>query len=119
MALKNFQDAFCERCKCRPAGFEDKLFWSCLYPHAVPVAYLIRMFKPEFFRDDLHLIQDLASDVDTKEVDGDLDRFDYGNHVRPHWLRTGLRIRLCSERVAAMAKKLFANPTIETALCSE
>jgi hypothetical protein len=107
MSFKSFQDAFCERYHCSSSGFERSLFWRCLYPHAVPLAYLIRLFRPDFFKADFLLIQYVASDLTVSEVNGDLDRFDYGNHVQRNWLRTGLRIRICSERVAALAKTLF------------
>lgn len=38
-----------------------------------------------------------------EEVNEDIDRFQYGNRVRRHWFRTGLRIHLNPVRVAALA----------------
>jgi len=42
------------------------------------------------------------------EVDTDIDRFEYGNRIRKHWLRTGLRIRMCGVKAMAVAEELLA-----------
>jgi len=108
MRPQNFQEAFCKARKCSPARFEQSLFWRCVYPHAIPLAFLIRIVAPSFFRDDGVFIQHLASDIDLAEVDADIDRFEYGNRIRKHWLRTGLRIRMCGVKAMAVAEELFA-----------
>lgn len=101
----NFRTAFCRRTQCQDTRFERALFWRGLYRHAIPLALFIRLFAPRFFRDDLDFIRFLAADTSMEDVAEDIDRFEYGNRVRRHWLRTGLRIRLNSARVAALAAK--------------
>lgn len=101
----NFRTAFCRRAHCQDTRFERALFWRGLYRHAIPLALFIRLFAPRFFRDDLDFIRYLGADTSMEDVVEDIDRFEYGNRVRRHWLRTGLRIRLNSARVAAMAAK--------------
>jgi hypothetical protein len=107
MNPKSLQDAVCENLRCSVTQFERRLFWQCLYRHAVPLAFLIRWFTPAFFRDDLLLIQWIATDVNLTEIDDDLDRFEYGNRTRKHWLRTGMKIRLSSARVTAFATRFL------------
>lgn len=100
----SFRALFCARHRCRDHAYERALFWRGLYPHAVPLAALIRLFAPDFFHDDRALIADLGRDLTMEEVADDLDRFEYGNRVRRHWLRTGFRIHLSSHRVARLAR---------------
>ena len=101
----NLRAVYCQNTHCPESAFEGALFWHGLYRHAVPLAFAIRLFSPGFFRDDLDLIRHLASDVSMGEVDEDIDRFEYGNRVRRHWLRTGFRIRVNPTRLAALAAK--------------
>jgi hypothetical protein len=83
------------------------LFWRGLYRHAIPFALLIRMFAPRFFREDLDFIRYLAGDGSMEDVHEDIDRFEYGNRVRSHWFRTGLRIHINPTRIAALAASCF------------
>ncbi len=102
-----FRTAFCQRAHCDDSRYERALFWRGLYRHAIPFAFLIRMVAPRFFRDDFDFIRYLASDATMEEVNEDIDRFEYGNRVRRHWFRTGLRIHLNPVRVAALASSVL------------
>lgn len=95
---------FCAQRDCAESTFERRFFWLGLYRHAVPLAVLIQLFFPAFFRDDRTFIQYVGGDADLGEVREDISRFEYGNLVRQHWLRTGLRIRVNSARIAALAR---------------
>lgn len=99
----SLRTAFCRYAHCEDSAFERVLFWRGLYRHAIPFAVVIRIFAPGFFRDDLDFIRYLAGDGSMEEVNEDIDRFEYGNRVRRHWLRTGLRIHLNPTRIAVMA----------------
>ena len=109
MNQKTLQDTFCERQDCTAAQFENQIFWRCLYPHAVPLAWVLKKLNPSFFMDDRTLIQQLGFDRDLDEVDANLRDFQYVNNARRHWLRTGLKIRVSGRRVASLARKLFAD----------
>lgn len=102
-----FRAAFCRRMGCGEAGFERALFWRGLYRHALPVAWVLRVFSPRFFREDLDFIRHLGTDATMSEVNEDIDRYLYGNRVRRHWLRTGFNIRLDHHRIAALASSLL------------
>jgi len=102
-----FQEAFCARYRCPAAQFPDRAFRRCLYPHAVPLALVLRRLAPAFFREDLQLIQQLGLDQDLEEVDAALSDFQYVNRARRHWLRTGLKIRLSGRRVRELAADLL------------
>ena len=99
----NFRTVFCERTHCDDLSFEQALFWRGLYRHAIPFAFVIRFVAPRFFRDDLDFIRFLGVDATMEEIREDIDRFEYGNRVRRHWLRTGLRIHLDSARIERLA----------------
>jgi len=44
---KTFKEAFCERFKCPPERYEQKVFLRCLYRHALPVASVSRAERLE------------------------------------------------------------------------
>lgn len=105
---RTFRVAFCARAQCEDSAFEGTLFWRGLYRHAVPLAFLIRCVAPRFFRDDDELIRQLGRDRSIEEIADDIEHFEYGNRVRPHWLRTGLRIHLNPQRIEALARRCLA-----------
>lgn len=107
VAPLNFRTSFCLRTRCADADFETALFWRGLYRHAIPFAFLIWWVAPRFFRDDLELIRYLGADATMEEIEEDIDRFHYGNQVRRHWFRTGLRIHLNPARMAALASSFL------------
>lgn len=101
----NFRTAYCQRAHCEEASFEGMVFWRGLYWHALPFALVIRLFSRKFFRDDLELIRHVGADHSLEEVAEDVERFEYGNRVRSHWLRTGFRIHMSPGRIRALAAK--------------
>lgn len=103
MTRPDFRTVFCQQAHCEASHFERALFWRGLYRHAIPFAFLIRLVAPRFFRDDLDFIRFLGADASMEEINEDIDRFQYGNRVRRHWLRTGFRIHLDPARIAALA----------------
>lgn len=104
----NFRTTFCAEIRCVDSAFERALFWRGLYRHAVPLAFFIRLVWPAFFRDDKDFIQRLGGDRSLDEIAEDIDRFQYENRVRSHWLRTGLCIHLAPHRVATLARRCLA-----------
>lgn len=104
----DFRTAFCAQARCAGPAFERALFWRGLYRHAMPLALFLRLTAPGFFREDEEFIRWLAGDGSLAEVEEDIERFQYGNRVRAHWLRTGLRIHLDPARIWALAQRCLA-----------
>lgn len=101
----DFRSAFCARMRCAAPAFERTVFWRGLYRHAVPLALILRLTTPGFFRADEEFIRWLGGDGCLAEVEEDLERFRYGNRVRSHWLRTGCRIHVNPQRIWELAKR--------------
>jgi len=97
------QEAFCARYHCSASEFPERAFRLCLYSHAVPVAQVLCKVTPGFFRDDRRLIEQLGLGQNMEEVRASLSDFQYVNRARPHWLRTGLKIRLSGRKVRQLA----------------
>lgn len=102
---ETFRRSYCARHRCTDSTFDGAVFWQGLYRHAVPLALVIRRVAPGFFRDDEEFIRFVGDDASMAEIEEDVERFAYGNRVRRHWLRTGLRIQVDPSRIAALAKE--------------
>lgn len=105
MKPTDLRSAFCLQTACTDSAFVRAFFWQGLHRHAVPLAFLIRLVAPAFFRNDDEFIRYLGNDRSMEEVEDDIDRFEYGNRVRSHWLRTGLRLHLDPQRITALARR--------------
>ncbi len=104
---KSFETLFCEHYKCPVDEFEDRIFWTCLYRHAVPVAKLVWRVQPAFFMEDRSFLRDLGPATSRGEVLCELNRF-YGRNVRDrNWLRKRLAIRISGKRVLRLYRMLF------------
>jgi hypothetical protein len=98
---------FCEKFQCSPDSFESQLFSRSLHRHAVMLAGPLSRMIPEFFREDMGLINDLATAVSHGEVLTELNRF-YGRNVRDrNWLRKTFSLRISGKRVLRLSRKLF------------
>jgi hypothetical protein len=105
---KNFRAHFCERFACPADQYEQQLFAHSLHRHAVPFARILAGLSPEFFREDLGFICDLASATSRSEVLTELNRF-YGRNVRDqNWLRRTFSLRVSGKRVQRLARRLFS-----------
>jgi hypothetical protein len=104
---KDFRTLFCEKFQCPPFEFERQLFQRCLHRHVLPFAAYLQRIHPQFFREDLGLIGDLATAASHAEVLTELNRF-YGRNVRDrNWLRKRLSLRISGKRVLKLSRKLF------------
>jgi hypothetical protein len=111
MNRMTIRTTFCAQSKCSESAFERRFFWRGLYRHAVPLALLIEWLHPAFFRDDKAFVEYVGGDDCLGEVHEDISRFEYGNRIRQHWLRTGLRIRVNSARIAALVRQMWIAET--------
>jgi hypothetical protein len=104
---KNFRALFCECFGCTPQQYEHQLFSHSLHRHAVPFARLLARLSPEFFREDVGFICDLATAHSRSEVLTELNRF-YGRNVRDqNWFRKTFLLRVSGKRVQRLARQLF------------
>jgi hypothetical protein len=101
------QEAFCARHQCPVAQFPQRVFRLCLYSHAVPVALVLGKLNPGLFREDRQVIEQLGLARDLEEVDAALSDFQYVNQARPHWLRTGFKVRLSGRKLRMLAVSLL------------
>jgi hypothetical protein len=58
--MKTFEELYCKANQCTPADLSRRVFWKCLYRHAVPLAPLILTFNSRYFDADKRLIEDVA-----------------------------------------------------------
>jgi hypothetical protein len=104
---KTFRALFCEHFECPAKNFEKQLFRTCLHRHAIPFRRLAAKLDPDFFREDLGLIADLATAASHEEVISELNRF-YGRNVRDrNWFRRSFSIRISGKRVLKISRRLF------------
>jgi hypothetical protein len=108
---KTFKEAFCERFNCPPEQYERRLFWRCLYRHALPLAALIHWLDTEFYRDvfreDFDFIREIGTVKDEDVFQVELDRF-YGRNVRDKgWIRGTLLVRVSGKRLLKSKRHVF------------
>ena len=102
-----FKILFCERFRCPPSDYEQRVFRKCLYPHARLLAPLIRLLNPNFFTDDFKFVHYLGEATGTREVNAEMLAFQDTNRGKPSFTRTGLRIRVSGRKAAALAQRLL------------
>ena len=86
--------------------FERKLFYKCLFRHALPFAWLLQKCDKDFFREDFEMLRDVASARNTDEVICEVNRF-FGRNARDKsFLRTVLFLRVSGKRVLRVYRSL-------------
>lgn len=94
-----FRHLFSEVCGVSGEHFERKLFSKCLFRHALPFAWLLQKWEPEFFREDFEMLRDIATARNTEEVICELNRF-FGRNARDKSImRTAFYFRVSGKRV--------------------
>jgi len=99
----DFRAAFCEKCQCSMADFDKRVFWKCLYRHALPLAAFLFWTNREFFQPDLELIRSLASTTTFSEVKTEANFIRHDQRMQGGFLRGTLRIRISGRRLAELA----------------
>jgi len=94
-----FRQLFSEKWGVEAEQFEHKLFYKCLFRHALPFAWLLQKCDKDFFREDFGMLRDVASARNTDEVICEVNRF-FGRNARDKsFLRTVLFLRVSGKRV--------------------
>jgi hypothetical protein len=99
----DFRSAFCKKFQCSMQDFDKRVFWKCLYRHAVPLAACLYWTKREFFQPDLELIRSLASTTTFSEVRAEASFIRHDQRMQEGFLRGTLRIRISGRRLANLA----------------
>ena len=101
-----FRQLFSEKWGMAAEQFERKLFYRCLFRHALPFAWLLQICDKNFFREDFEMLRDVASARNTDEVICEVNRF-FGRNARDKsFLRTALFLRVSGKRVLQMYRLL-------------
>ena len=102
-----FRQLFSEKWGMAAEQFEHKLFYKCLFRHALPFAWLLQKCDKDFFREDFGMLRDVASARNTDEVICEINRF-FGRNARDKsFLRTVLFLRVSGKRVLRVYRSLL------------
>jgi hypothetical protein len=99
----DFRAAFCEKFRCSMEDFDKRVFWKCLYRHALPFAAFLCWTNRKFFQPDLELIRSLASTTTFSEVKAEASFIRHDQRMQDGFLRGTLRIRISGRRLADLA----------------
>lgn len=106
-AAENFRAAFCRDKGCPIDAFERAVFWRCLYPHAVLVAWIILLVRPQFFQNDFKTIRQLGILRRRDEVRNELDSLSYENRQHGGALRNVFKIRVSGKRLMRLHSRMM------------
>jgi hypothetical protein len=101
--MRTFQQIYCDRHRCSPADYHRRLFWQCLYPHAVPFAWLLRVLRPRYFVADDALIRLVADAVTMRVVREEVRDYFWDSNNRG-WLRRVANLRVSGQRLKNVAR---------------
>lgn len=106
MPAQSYKAAFCQKAGCAPDRFPEEVFRRCLYPHAVPLAFLMGRLSSRVFSEDRKAIEQFGLSSSVGEVRNVIEDLRYVNHTNKSWLRTTLKIRVSGRRLFMLAEKL-------------
>ena len=104
---EEFCSLFCARFHCSPQKLERRVFFECVYPHALTFAWFIGLFHPGVFKSDFALIEQIKHATSLDEVRRAV-RF-HGAQDHPGGLiRLVFKTRISRQRLLHLANELFA-----------
>jgi hypothetical protein len=106
----NLEERYCSQHHCDHWGFQRAVFWKCLYPHAVPIAFLLGGPRSSFFARDFEFIGFAGRSESPAALREEITEF-RGVPENTHWLRRFLRIRISTTRFARLAQVYFKADT--------
>ena len=104
---RNFKTAFCARFAYQQEHFERHLFWNTVHPEIKVVAFLIRCFRPSFFRSDLDCIRSLATAETKEEARAIVNSLNFDPNFKRGFFRGFLRVRISGRRLTRIAGKVL------------
>jgi hypothetical protein len=100
-----FKATFCEHYGCKPEHFETVVFRLCLHRRARLVAWLLRIFRPDFFNADFTVIRHLGNSSNIVEAMAEIDAYNGNNSTRGNFWHDTLRFRVSGKRLQGLAQK--------------
>ena len=108
--VRNLRLAYCQKYRCDLRRFRRRMFWRCLYPHAVFLAPLLLLLEPTFFRPDLGLIDEVGEATSIDEVAADINGFVDTCQLNGGVLHQRLRIRISGKKLMQIALACLEGP---------
>jgi hypothetical protein len=102
--MKTFEELFCEANKCTPAEYPRKVFWKCIYRHAIPIAPLIFLFNSSHFDADRELITHVRGAQKMNQVWEEVRDY-FINPKHSGWLRRRANIRISARRLIGLTRE--------------
>lgn len=105
--MKSFLLLFCESARCPESEFARRVFWRCLPPHAVPVAFLLGGWRGDYFSLDRELIQAAGRAANLRQVREEITDY-FLQRENARWLRRRGLVRVSTSRLQKLAKRHFS-----------
>jgi len=105
--MESFLERFCAAHRCREDEFVEKVFWQCIYPHAIGLVPFLGGWRSEHFSADRDLIAGAGSATRMEQVREEVRDFIMSRDNRGA-LRQHLRIRVSAKRLLRLAGPLLS-----------
>ncbi len=103
----SFCEAYCARYGCAPADFENGTFRRGLSFLLWPVAGLVALWKPDFFKDDQAAIRRLGATRGLDHFRAELNDLHYVTQRDGGWLRRRVGLHVSLSRLERLHARLF------------
>ncbi len=103
---RSFCEAYCARYGCSPTDFETAAFRRCLSVIWWPLAGLVALCRPGFFKDDHAAIQRLGATRGLEHFRAELNDLHYVTQRDGGWLRRKLGLHVSLSRLEKLYTRL-------------
>ena len=105
--MPNFEEIYCQRHHCDKGRFRRDLFWKCVPPHAIPLAWLFGGVRGSFFEADREMLAGVAVATRGERISDEVHDF-FHHPANRRWLRRVLRIRMSTAKLRLIAQDYIA-----------
>ena len=98
---------FCERYRCMPSEFDERVFQICLYRRVRVLAPVIRRIFPHYFEGDFAFIQYLGRTTGPRDAMHELAAFVDATHTEGGIARNFLGIGISARKVNVLLSQLY------------
>jgi hypothetical protein len=102
---KTFKTLYCEVFRCRSEQFVQKLLWRSLHLRALPVALILKLIRPRFFRLDIQLIEEIGEAQGAMDVMAAINGFRQDCRSNNSFQHEDMRVRISGKRLLSVFKK--------------
>ena len=102
--MKSLEELYCDEHRCALEEFPRRVFWECLYRHALPFVPFVGGFGSDFFAADRGLILEAGRAFSRGQVrEGIIDFFrDPGNQG---WFKARCNLRISTRRLVRLSNR--------------